>query len=78
MEFDKLKVYTAVNADELQIGSKCIFADTIKALRRKVQDEGVTDYVMSFVRLYNRGVDDMFVADDCYTYDYAYLIEQPT
>lgn len=29
MEFDKSRVYTAVNADELKIGSKCIFADTI-------------------------------------------------
>ena len=34
MEFDKTRVYTAVNADELPIGSKCIFADTVKALRK--------------------------------------------
>ena len=32
MEFDKSRVYTALNADELQIGSKCIFADTVKGL----------------------------------------------
>lgn len=27
MEFDKSRVYTALNADELKIGSKCVFAD---------------------------------------------------
>ncbi|WP_449189195.1 hypothetical protein [Treponema lecithinolyticum] len=37
MEFDKLRVYTAVNADELPIGSKCIFADTIAELKERVQ-----------------------------------------
>ena len=25
MEFDKSRVYTAVNAEELKIGSKCVF-----------------------------------------------------
>ena len=39
MEFDKNRIYTAVNADELKIGSKCIFADTVRGLRRKVEEE---------------------------------------
>ena len=29
MEFDKSRVFSAVNADELPIGSKCILADTV-------------------------------------------------
>ena len=74
MDFDKSKVYTAVNADELQIGSKCIFADTVRGLRRKVEED--TDCVETFYRLYNNGCDDSFVGNDC-AYCYAYLIEPP-
>ena len=39
MEFDKSRVYTAVNADELKVGSKCIFADDLRELRRLVSIE---------------------------------------
>ena len=74
MEFDKSKVYTAVNADELPIGSKCIFADTVKGLRRKVEED--IDRIETFYRLHNNGVDDLFVGNDS-TYSYAYLIEPP-
>ena len=74
MEFDKSRVYTAVNADELKIGSKCIFADTVKGLRRKVEEDA--DCVETFYRLYNNGVDDLFVGNN-FTYCYAYLIEPP-
>ena len=74
MEFDKSKVYTALNADELQIGSKCIFADTVKGLRRKVEED--TYRVETFYRLHNNGGDDLFVGNDC-AYCYAYLIESP-
>lgn len=33
MEFDKSRVYTAVNADELPIGSKCYFACDLGMLK---------------------------------------------
>ncbi len=36
MEFDKSKVYTAVNADELKVGSKCYFADNLADLKELV------------------------------------------
>lgn len=39
MEFDKSKVYTALNADELKLGSKVICANTLDSLRYKVRDE---------------------------------------
>jgi len=74
MEFDKNRIYTAVNADELKIGSKCIFADTVKGLRRKVEEDA--DCVETFYRLHNNGGDDLFVGNDC-AYCYAYLIEPP-
>ena len=76
MEFDKSKVYTALNADELPIGSKCIFADTVKALRKKVQADDYAQYVQPFIRLHDNGYDVQFLAD-CYVYNYAYLIEPP-
>lgn len=39
MEFDKSRVYTALNADEVKIGSKVICANNINSLKRKVNDE---------------------------------------
>ena len=36
MEFDVSKVYTAVNADELPIGSKCYFADDLRKLKVRI------------------------------------------
>lgn len=37
MEFDKSKVYTAVNADEVKVGSKGYFADSLGELRTQVE-----------------------------------------
>ena len=76
MEFDKSRVYTALNADELKIGSKCLFADTVRGLRRKVEEEGCANRVETFYRLHNNGADNLFVGNDC-AYCYAYLIEPP-
>lgn len=39
MEFDKSRVYTALNADELKIGSKVICANTLDSLKCKVDKE---------------------------------------
>mgnify|MGYP000905023205 CR=1 FL=1 len=74
MEFDKTRVYTAVNADELEIGSKCIFADTVRKLKKKVEQKNNTNCIETFYRLLNNGGDDLFVGNDC-AYCYAYLIE---
>ena len=75
MEFDKSRVYTALNADELPIGSKRIFADTVRGLRRKVEERD-TNRVETFYRLHNTGADNLFVGNN-YAYCYAYLIESP-
>ena len=52
MGFDKSKVYTALNADELKLGSKCVFADTINDLRKYTQDKDVDTYVQRLKCLY--------------------------
>lgn len=51
------------------------FADTVKGLRRKVEEDA--NCVETFYRLHNNGGDDLFVGNDC-AYCYAYLIEPPT
>lgn len=38
MNFDECKVYTALNADELKVGSKVIVADSLQNLRLSVTD----------------------------------------
>ena len=72
MKFDKSRVYTALNANELKIGSKCIFADSIQDLRRKVQGEDAE----ALTGLYDDDSIERFKTDCC-TYIYAYLIEPP-
>ena len=39
MEFDKAKVFTALNADEIKNGSKGYFADTLEHLKNIVEQE---------------------------------------
>lgn len=73
MEFDKSKVYTAVNADELKVGSKVVCANTIKDLKRKVAENEII------------GING--IKDDCYEnrftawfdddYALAYLVSEP-
>ena len=74
MEFDKNRIYTVVNAYELQIGSRCIFADTMDELKIKLRN--VKDYIDTLdvvcsdrnaARFYSRNA----------TYFLAYLIEPP-
>ena len=36
MEFDKTRVYTALNADELKVGSRVIIGNTIEELKNRV------------------------------------------
>ena len=76
MKFDKAKVYTALNADELEIGSKCIFANTIQGLRKGVQDEDAETYVEILTDVYDDDSVERFVVGNC-TYLYAYLIQLP-
>ena len=47
MTFNKSKVYTALNADELKAGSKCIFADDLRELRRLVSIEDTSQVLIA-------------------------------
>lgn len=74
MEFDKSRVYTALNAEDLPIGSECIFADDLNSLREKIQE---AEYHVSELTA---------VEEDCEIYRFdnyddayalAYLVELP-
>ena len=49
MEFDKSRVYTALNADELKVGSKVLLADDLRELKRLVENDVIPD-TLEFVR----------------------------
>lgn len=38
MEFDKARVFTALNADEIKIGSEGYFADSIRILKETIKE----------------------------------------
>ena len=75
MEFDVSKVYTALNADELPIGSKCYFAGTVNDLKDAVLRKDGSDtailkaicdekHVARFEEIFNK-------------WNLAYLVELP-
>ena len=74
MEFDKSRVYTAVNAEDLPIGSKCIFADSLYDLRTKVQGKRYKDFISTLKRINNDCYINIFDGGD-FSYNLAYLIE---
>ena len=76
MEFDKSRVYTALNADELKVGSKCIFADTVSGLRQAVQDKEFDTHVQILTRVSDDDSVARFLTSN-YQWLYAYLIEPP-
>ena len=76
MKFDKTRVYTALNADELKVGSKCIFADTVQGLKKHIE----TKQILTLVEIYEEHKRDRFVGSDGAieaSYSLAYLIEPP-
>ena len=72
MQFDKSRVYTAVNAEELKIGSKCVFADTIQELKER-------KYIATLAGVADEGHECRFVSEygSDWKYALAYLIEPP-
>lgn len=74
MVFDKSRVYTALNADELKVGSKIIVADNITSLKELVACEDVC--ILQNIATENSTF--RFIAeDDGGSYALAYLVEEP-
>ena len=77
MEFDKAKVYTALNADELKVCSKVIIGNTIEALRNRVQN-GTTPLTLSEIRSdrYEKRFKVAEYEEDS-VFSFIYLISEP-
>lgn len=76
MEFDKNKVYTAVNADSLRTGSMGYHADNLEALKRRVSSEVNEEYGM-LTEILDEGCSYRFRINDIMDNAFFYLVEEP-
>ena len=72
MEFDKSRVYTALNADELKVGSMVILADNLESLKMQVETNALPQRLNS---ISHTGFSLRFVGNT--NYNLAYLIASP-
>lgn len=72
MKFDKSRVYTALNADELKVGSKVVLSCILSNLKRYVED----NEIVTLTDILGEDEEYRFVSgNDCGTF--AYLVEEP-
>lgn len=86
MEFDKSRVYTALNADELKVGSKVIVANCVADLKKRVigyYKENVTGFVTALASIKDEDNQFRFIINaDIGEYapvswGLAYLVSEP-
>ena len=73
MEFDYSKVYTALNADELEIGSKVTVANDLAHLKVFVRN----DFICILEKILDEESTCRFVANEGAPYSLAYLVSEP-
>lgn len=76
MEFDKSRVFTALNADEIKVGSKGYFADNLRSLRGAAEEECSMAYG-EIEEIMNNSYGCRFRKKDGDTYTLFYLAEEP-
>lgn len=80
MEFNKNRIYTAVNADELKVGSKVYVADCLADLQREVSD-ACEDRIHTIVKILPPDNNPRFKAMNdtgaVMYWHFVYLIEEP-
>jgi hypothetical protein len=74
MEFDKSKVYTSLNADEVKIKSKGFFADTLQDLEDCVKNE---TGLFTLRSINNKDFSHRFSTNKIDTWLLFYLVEEP-
>ena len=74
MKFDKTRVYSACNADEVKVGSKGYFADSINDLKKKV-NEG--SELLTLTKIYGEESATRFSISSISSYILFYLVEEP-
>ena len=75
MEFDRNKVFTAFNAEELKIGSKCIFANSVDSLESQVEANSYSTYIQRLDQVLGTSLTNRFKSGDK-TYNLAYFISE--
>ena len=73
MTFDKNKIYTSLNADEVKVGSKGYFADSITELKNKIKDEEFSEVG----KVYTENNVYRFSDSNGLDYSLFYLVEEP-
>ena len=74
MKFDKTRLYTACNADEVKVGSRGFFADSISELKRKIS-EG--EEPLTLVKICGEEAATRFSVSPVSSYILFYLVEEP-
>ena len=78
MEFNKSRVYTALNADELKIGSRVILGDSLSELREAVEAEKEAA-IQNLMIIHGENMSFRFTGDKYHSgHSLAYLIEPPS
>ena len=78
MEFDKSRVYTALNADELEVGSMVIVADSLQGLKDRLSKFSLDkDYAGSIGSILPETEIHRFKTSVGNVYPLAYLISPP-
>lgn len=74
MEFDKSRVYTALNADELKVDSKVIVADDLSSLKTRVIEK---DWVFTLKKIWGTSSKDRFEVLTGGRFNLCYLVSEP-
>lgn len=76
MEFDKSKVFTALNADEVKIGSKGYYANSLGYLKEVVSNNSLARYG-KLTAIRDDYKTDRFEIDTTSNWHLFYLVEEP-
>ncbi|MFC1239721.1 hypothetical protein ACFGOO_09870 [Treponema vincentii] len=77
MEFDKSRVYTAVNADELKVGSRVVLCDSLLELKEAVETEKKRT-IQNLAIIHGEDMPFRFTGDKYHSgHSLAYLVELP-
>ena len=77
MEFDKSRVYTALNAEELQLGSKVLLSDNLTDLEIQVEENATPTVLILIGRKYNEHLFCSISSRHYKEYTLAYLVSPP-
>lgn len=76
MNFDKSRVYTALNADELKVGSKVLVSNCVSDLKEQVANYKNGD-TRELINICSESSLDGRFGTLCSFYHFAYLVEEP-